>query len=425
MKKTKKLGVIFVAVLMLSTIFASQAHGNARLNNESRVTASRIVDSYMYLSREMQEREDTAIEIYNQMRRAWGNDSEIYTPEDEMNYPKFYGGAFINEESSLVILVTSLNDDVVRYFERIIDVSQVTFEEVAHSIHDLKSVQESITEIMDLDSDDFFVSNIVSVGLYFPDNAVSVSVLQQGTVVRGGIFEQVFTHMVKNTVSMTADFCNSVEMDSISDIVNIEITDSNIELMTTVSPGNNISGPSVGFWARNAAGQLGIVSTGHFWSEGNHVNIGTTRFGIVERNIFTQSPNDVDASFIRRTNTTFQPTNHVPGHNFNLTRGRAGVSMPIGARAWSRGRVSGARTGLVTSANTNFTARHPTAGNVTIRGVVRTSIGVQNGDSGGIVAGGGTTSERHKAGIITGGTSTTTYHVPACRVVSRLGVTPW
>lgn len=126
----------------------------------------------------------------------------------------------------------------------------------------------------------------------------------------------------------------------------------------------------------------------------------------------------MDASFVLRTDTSFTPTNLVPGWNFRLSGWTS--SPPAGTTLWARGDTSGNMTGLVRAINVTLRCD---CCRTTTTGMIRAGFRSQGGDSGGVVAA-GTSSPNHRfiAGIISGGDSVNTYIVPIVRILNRFDV---
>lgn len=92
------------------------------------------------------------------------------------------------------------------------------------------------------------------------------------------------------------------------------------------------------------------------------------------------------------------------------------TSLAVGSTTYSKGKSSGCQTGEVI--DTNYTTSYG------ISNCVVTSAPCASGDSGGIVAGSGTSSSRYVAGIVTGKQGTTDYviYVKAGNIISTLGI---
>ena len=358
------------------------------------------------LSEEMQIKECIAVDKYNVLLKYWAYDPE-HIDDFNANYPYFYGGAYINDNKDLVIQVTSSIDEARKYFSEIIDIENISFENVQFSFADLKEQHKIITDKMG--SYDVFVSSISGVGLSIPENSV---VLYVNTNERGSEAEEFITSVRKNV----SDFSN----------VKVVITSGMDTPCAAVEPGSlllNVAsgawlGRSAGFWAYDSSNKLGIVTAPHATlSSGTTLyaatSSGSSSFGTAGTPYFGGS---VDAVFIERTNTSFTPTRSVPGHGFNTYSG-ANVILPSGATTYSRGQASLHQTGIVQ--DTAYTTSYG------ISNCTLTSAPSASGDSGGIVAGSGNTSTRYIAGIITGIQGGTNYqiYVKASNILSTLSLT--
>ncbi len=352
------------------------------------------------LSDELQELENEANEKYNELLNEWSENSQFVT-ESNVNYPDFYGGAYINNEKELVIQVTYLDDSIEEYFGSIINLTNVVFEEVSYSFNELKQAHGEIVEKMNPNSSDLLISSIAGVGISFPDNSVSLYVV------------------TSDAVAKTSAFNNQVR-DNISDFENIKIisTPGKDATVADLEPGAEITDSgytrSAGFWARNANGDLGIITAPHSSiSQGDTIWVGTTVFGTASTPYFSGS---VDAVFVERTNANFSATRYISGWNFNLISGTY-TTLAVGSTTYSKGKATGCKSGVIV--DTNYTTSY------NISDCVVTSATCDSGDSGGIVAGGGSSSSRRVAGIMTGKQGGTNYiiYVKAANIISTLGIT--
>lgn len=367
----KKLLSIILTLTMLTSSFLVPNAVTA-LANES---TSDLVP--VALSTELQTLENDANEKYNKLLATWAYNPMII---DDVNadFPEFYGGAYINKEKKLVLQVTSLNKSVILYFKNIIDLTNVIFEEVKYSYEELKQAHAEIVQKMDVTSTDSLISSITGVGISFPDNAVSLYLITSDSVAESKSIK----HEIQDKVSTF-------------DNIKVIATQSKDIPVASVEPGTEILNPgfsrSIGFWATDASGNLGIVTAPHASiSEGTIISIGTTTFGTACTPYFT---GNIDAVFIKRTNPYFTPTRYVSGWDFNLNS-NSYTTLAVGSTTYSKGITSGCRTGEIIDIN------HTT--DYGISNCVITTSHCDRGDSGGIVAGGGNSSNRYLVGIITG-----------------------
>lgn len=105
----------------------------------------------------------------------------------------------------------------------------------------------------------------------------------------------------------------------------------------------------------------------------------------------------VDATFVRQHDFRFNPITYVDGWDFNLKSQT--IEMGKGEMVYKKGAESGVTRGIVL--DTHFNAS--SSGDTNLRDAVLVNCEAEPGDSGGIVAGGGTTSSRYVAGILSGG----------------------
>lgn len=161
---------------------------------------------------------------------------------------------------------------------------------------------------------------------------------------------------------------------------------------------------STGFWAKNSKGELGIVTASH--SEAykgqpayafNSEHSKMVDFGSVTQYLFNTT---VDAAFVVRREDRFTPINYVDGWDFQLKSSTK--EMRMDETVYMSGRASGLTMGKVLEPHFNPSQYDPT-GEIPLTDVVLVEAVNTEGDSGGIVAGGGTASSRYIAGVISGG----------------------
>lgn len=390
----KKIFSIVLAILMIITIgYTDEGFVYAA---ESELELSDIVSSP---SDEIQEKENIANEKYNVLLKEWATDPQVID-DVNANFPSFYGGAYINHNKELVIQVTELSEEISSYFAALINLENVVFEEVEYSFEELKNQKDVIASKMDEDSTEPLISQITGVGISIPDNAVSLYIVTSD-----------------NTKSIDLQTQIQSQLSTFDNIKIIPTSEKDMPV-AAVQPGTKISSSgtkrSVGFWAKDGNGNLGIVTAPHdSMSAGTTVSIDSTTFGTAGTPHFSGS---VDAVFVRRTNSDFTPSRYVSGGGFSLYS--SGVTiLAVGSTTYSKGITSGYRTGEVI--DINYTTAYG------ISNCVITTAPSNSGDSGGIVAGNGNSSNRYVAGIITGKQGGTGYimYVKASNILSALNVT--
>lgn len=333
----------------------------------------------------LQLREDEAIKKFNALLDCWTAPTNL----NETNYPDYYGGAYINGDKNLTIQVTGLTKTVIEDLSNIIDLKDVTLEVVDYSYLTLLSEKNKVAEKMYSGNT---AMEIAGVGIQASTNSINI-----------------YIYDPENKLES-----KSINIDAISNFPNRTViaTKEKPSVCAAVEPGSVIKDRSVGFWARNADGDLGIVTAPHASiDEGETIYINGTVFGIAETPYYE---GNVDAVFVRRTNSTFTPTRSISGFNFDLST-LTSVALPEGATVYSKGKETENDTGTVVERDYEATY-----------GIVctRATNACVSGDSGGIVAGGGNGATRYVAGIITGRTGNNTLlYVEARNILNTLDVT--
>ncbi len=117
----------------------------------------------------------TPSDKYDYLIRCW---SDFEYPSDRYaDFPPFYSGAYMREDQELVILVTSLDQEVIDYFASLIDLEGIHFAQVEHSIDELFAAKEWIdARIASEDLDDSLRGQMRGTGLAFQENKVNVYV---------------------------------------------------------------------------------------------------------------------------------------------------------------------------------------------------------------------------------------------------------
>lgn len=342
-------------------------------------------------------KEDAANAKYNQLLQAWAYNPE-YIDDIRAEFPSFYGGVYIDSEKNLVIQVTELSDAIIAYFSNIIDLEDVQFEVVEFSFDELMTEYDAILSQLNGEKARASVSSIAGVGLSMRNNSINLYIIQP-------------TNDVASTYSMQE--C----VDSVTTFENLNIiaTTEQDTTCAAVEPGSEISNGnysrSVGFWAYDGDGNLGIVTAPHSSiASGDTIKIGSSTFGTAETPYFS---GELDAVFIRRTNSSFTPTRNITGWDFDLQSSGYTI-LAEGSTTYSKGITSGCQTGEII--DINYSTSYG------ISNCVVTSAPCASGDSGGIVAGSGNSSSRYVAGIITGTRGGTNYiiYVKISKILSTL-----
>jgi hypothetical protein len=345
MKLTKKLISVILAVVMLvcmsTNVFAANIDDSASNFIRNSINA------------ELMAKEDSAQQKYDHLIDDWSADDDV--GDDDLRYPSFYGGAYLDEDKNLVIQVTYLDDDVKKYFEDRIDTNGVVFQEVKYSYKEL------------LDQMDVIVQNMSSGGALSDINGAGISSKSNGINI----------YFDPNSISTNftrSNYDDILWLDSISFIESQPTTAcGSVEAGSRIDVNNGYR--SVGFWAKDADGNLGIVTAPHTtMTVGTSVSIDSTVFGEASQVSFGDK---VDCAFVKRTSTDFTTTRYISGLDMSIV----GYSKNIleGSTIYTVGAKTGVNMGTVE--NSTYATTYSGA---TISDTLLTSNMVNHGDSGGV-----------------------------------------
>ena len=341
-------------------------------------------------------KEDIANKKYNRLLSEWAYDSR-FVDDVYAEFPSFYGGAYINCDKDLVIQVTSINDEITSYFKNIIDLEDVIFEEVKYPYDRLVKDHDLIADRILCNIEDNYNQRVSGIGISIPENKITVYLeISQNDFESEPNYSLLVNEVIKDTEEIKYVFDTEKCVPA-----------------TTIQPGTYIANRSVGFWANDSSGNIGIVTAPHNTiSSGSTIYINGTTFGTAGTAYYSGS---VDGVFIKRTNSSFTESRVVSGWGFSLVSSGY-TTLAVGSTTYSKGVTSGAQTGQVV--DINYTTTYG------ITNCVVSSATCASGDSGGIVAGGGSYSSRYVAGIVTGTRGGDSYqiYIKANNLLSTLGV---
>lgn len=386
----------FVRYISLTLVLVLLFSGNIFAVGKSEPQES-FADSF--LSDEQQKIENEALVKYNKLLEAWSKDGN----QVDIVYPDFFGGAYINNEHHLVIQLTDYSEEVISEIEKIVSLDNVVIEEVKYSFRYLLSSQEKIEKYFIEDHADKYRKHFSGFGISEPKNAVNVYLCTNN----------------EDKIELKSEISNVIkQLIGSVDYTIFHYTEMQPEPTTLLYPGDALPLRSVGFWAQDSNGNLGIVTAPHnSMHVGDTVYINGSTFGTCQSAVFS---GNVDAAFVRRTNSYFQPTRQVPGHGETLSSGFVGT-VATGSTIYSRGKTTGAVSGTVL--DTNYTCVYGNPYNVTLTKTVLTNASCDSGDSGGVVFGLGTPSTRIVLGCITGQNGGKLIYTKAPYIKSVLNIT--
>ncbi|MDL2218647.1 S1 family peptidase [Christensenellaceae bacterium OttesenSCG-928-M15] len=369
------------------TVLEMETDGDAKIADIENI----YVDPLLKADPRLDKKDTQANDKYIVLLTEWAFDKNNISDLDA-KFPEFYGGCYIDENKDLIILVTDISEEIREYFSRLIDMNNVILKKVQYSYSELLNEHDKITSAVLRQSKNQFVEAIAGVGISMQQNAVALYIVPETA-----------DTLKKARASVT----------SFPGVVTIE-AEGKDKTTAAIYPGDRMAFRSAGFWAyRN--GVLGLVTCGHNTSQGETIYQGTgaTAFGTAEKVVFSGT---CDASFVKRTNSSFTPSRSVSGHGFSLHPSGYISILAVGANVYSRGYITGAKSGTVK--DNNYTASYG------IRSLILTDVTAGLGDSGGVVAASGNSSTRYITGIISGrsGANKMIY----CRydiIKSNLGIT--
>lgn len=364
---------------------------------------------------ELQRIAELSSDKYNHLLQVWSKDPN-YPSDIDANFPDFYSGAYVDDNKELVILVTALNDGTIDYFGNLIDLEHVRFSSANNSFQELLYVQETIENYLASNSlDENSSALITGTGISIKENAVIVYAATEDLENICNTFTSVYSarngqpcNIQFRSLWMNADSvqCTAPEQNNEVSPYNVSgiLVQPGGPICVEVS-GNMVLPTSVGFWAKNSSGELGIVTAAHGDIQSGQ-RVYASKTGYHEDEYFGYISNaihrdEVDAAFVKRNTSDperFPPLRYVDGWDFNLKSTTR--LMAEGEEIYKKGIETGVTRGKVTDINFN-----PNSINSTIKltSAVLTDCVADVGDSGGIVAGGGTTSSRYVVGIVAGG----------------------
>lgn len=121
---------------------------------------------------ELQRVAEHSSDQYNHLLQVWSKDPN-YPSDTDANFPAFYGGAYM-DGPELVIMVTSLDEETIGYFEALIDLEHVQFSLADRSFQELLHTQASINEWLASNPLDETAAHITGTGISMRENSVVV-----------------------------------------------------------------------------------------------------------------------------------------------------------------------------------------------------------------------------------------------------------
>lgn len=327
--------------------------------------------------------------------------SNSFNKSEEIDYPDYYGGAYINDAGKLVVLIKGSPNRYKKNIEDIIGNQDVEFIACKNSYKNLNSIMKKLNNYK---SDPITSQNVNSKNFnmfYLDDisNSLIVYLNDDSEIKKKEFKKYVYNSNAILFKKKVGDFVYNAN----------------------INPGDKISSPkgngSMGFRAKNSAGEEGIVTAGHLIDQYQTLSYNGSPIGICT---ISNIVSNYDAAFIPITEPYLNlATNTISGTTNILST--ATSSPGVGTLVNKVGQSTGATSGKILS----------TSASVTVNGFTHTNLTSTNynsaaGDSGGIVYSYvSSTNTRYTLGIHTGEylAEGIRYYSKASIVLSGLNVT--
>lgn len=279
---------------------------------------------------------------------------------DEIDYPDYYGGAYINDSGKLVVLIKGSPNRYKKNIEDIIGNQEVEFIACKNSYKDLNSIMKSLNSYKSNPSSSNNANSKNFNFFYLDDTSNNITVYLDDD---SDLKKKEFKKHVYNSKAIT--FKKMV---------------GKLTFNATIYAGDLITSPkgagSVGFRAKNSAGEEGIVTAGHVINQYQTLSYNSSPIGIYS---VSKIGGYIDAAFIPITESYLNiPTNTIAGTSNVLST--ATSSPGVGTVVNKVGQRTGSTSGKIL--NTTATG---TIDGVTLTNLTTTNYSADGGDSGGIV----------------------------------------
>lgn len=336
------------------------------------------------------------------LMKSFGTTSN--SKNEALNFPDYYGGAYITEQGKLVVYIH--RDDLEKQKEKITSLvgsGNVELKKADYSYAYLTDIMDQLNEFVINKKNPSVMANFNVFALMDKENRIVVE-LKDYNEEKIAVFKKLVLNspaikFVKSQGEMVLE----------------------VDLQPGCKASLNTSGTSYGSYGfaarRNSDGRRGMVTAGHVISVGETLYQGGTAIGVCSA---SQISGSVDAAFVPITN----PTSYVPSNVLCNTASdilSVSTSLPgVGTVVNKRGATTGQTSGTILSTNATWTS--PTSGN-TLTNITTANYTSSGGDSGGIVYTYiSSTGTRPTVGTHIGAIGSTRYYSKASLVLSALGL---
>lgn len=303
--------------------------------------------------------QESALVAYEELVGTFANTQSRSGGETE--YPTWFGGAYVNSESQLVVKTTNSQINGLKSLDDIV-VSQCQY-----SLNDFSKVTNRITQLAN-SGDKFVLDNIIMYGEDIQSNSYVVGIRNDCDQVR-----REFLNKVSSCPFIKFVKCGNIELTSTplrcaSRIANYDKTQA--------------TAASIGYRAKKSDGTIGIVTAGHFISKNQALSLGDKT--IIGKCVDSSNyDGTLDAAFCSITNSSYMPSNQIE-YMTDVAKDTLSTDLaqpPTGSIVNMVGYVSKRKSGTIYEASRNVIINKK---QVLADVILMTCIPVE-GDSGGVV----------------------------------------
>lgn len=208
-------------------------------------------------------------------------------------YPDYFGGIYLDDNFDLVLVIVDDNPEKYRSMaETKVKNVKLNLQKGEFSMNELKEIQGKLDDFFHNSAPKSIMDNLISASLKIKLNRIVIEFMDISPT-KIDEFKKAFMD------SPAIIYTQGIE----------RLTD-----VASIKPGSEIKGPgiikgSVGYRAMNSANQVGIVCSGHVFTIVNQsANVNGVNVGNVAN---TKNSGNIDAAFVRITNSNYQPSNIV------------------------------------------------------------------------------------------------------------------
>lgn len=270
-----------------------------------------------------------------------------------------YGGSYINHNGKLVVLIANKDNDYKKYIQNLVGPENVIFRFCDNSYNSLLNILDSLNNYKFNTCVDADYSNFRHFGVRILKNQVEVYLDQ---------YSEQKIEEFKNKIHNSA-------------LILFSKSEGDLVLQSSLNPGevinNQIGQGSIGYRAKDAQGNIGIVVSGHVIRSNQTVYKNTTPIGYCEK---SQERGDIDAAFVEVFDG-YLPTNNIGGFYGVLSTNI--LTPQVGSFITKYGQKTKDTNGRILDTSDTFDTRD--GGGPIYTDLVRADYKALLGDSGGIV----------------------------------------